>query len=163
LQEALMREYMLRLAQPSDAAFLWTMLFYAARMEEDGALAPDAAQTHPFLQQYVADWGRPSDLGVLAYDHNTPIGAAWSRLLPADAAFPELAIAVAPAYLGRGVGSGLLAAYLEYARGRFAGVTLSVRAESPAVRLYQRFGFTITGELTNRVGTRSYAMLLTIV
>jgi ribosomal protein S18 acetylase RimI-like enzyme len=78
---------------------------------------------------------------------------------PVDASLPELAAAVEPDYLGRGVGTRLLAAYLELARSRFPAVTLSVRADNPAVRLYQRAGFEVTGMIVNRVGTRSYAMI----
>ncbi len=50
---------------------------------------------------------------------------------------------------------------LDIARTIFPAVALNVRADNPALKLYQRVGFQIIGEITNRVGTKSYNMLIT--
>lgn len=162
-----MKEYDIRPAVRTDEPFLWEMLYEAARMAEDGASEPAAAQTDPYLAAYAAGWGRAGDIGVIAeLRAGAPIGAAWARLLneahhrlPAvSAAIPEIAIAVWPAYTGAGVGGALLAALIAASSGYYAGLALSVRAENPAVRLYLRHGFDIVAEMVNRVGTRSLVM-----
>ena len=155
-------------AGPQDEGFLWTMLYYAANMAQDGATSLLAAQDNAYLRVYVAGWGLPSDLGVIAYDGETPVGAVWSRLLIGDHktagyiddATPELAAAVLPNYIGQGIGTQVLQAYLERAKDMFSAVALNVRADNPALRLYQRAGFEVIGEITNRVSTKSYNMVL---
>jgi ribosomal protein S18 acetylase RimI-like enzyme len=51
---------------------------------------------------------------------------------------------------------------LGHARGRYAAISLSVRKDNPARRLYLRHGFTPVQEVQNRVGGRSETMLLTL-
>jgi ribosomal protein S18 acetylase RimI-like enzyme len=144
------------------------MLFYAANMAEDGATTSAAARSHPFLAEFVAGWGRPGDLGVLAISsaNSAALGAAWLRQLSgaekhyaavAEGA-PELAIAVAPAAIGQGIGGALLGALLDRARGQYSVVALSVREHNPALRLYERHGFVVVDTITNRVGGRSFVM-----
>src|SRR5581483_1220782 len=97
----------IRSAQPRDEDFLWAMLFYAARMAEDGATSAEAAKTDPALAKYVRGWGRPTDFGLIARTRaaGQPIGAVWARLLIGgertagyiDDQTPELAAAVLPA------------------------------------------------------------------
>lgn len=50
-------------------------------------------------------------------------------------------MAVLPGLRGRGVGSDLLAQLLRSARAVYRAVSLSVSADNPAVRLYERAGF----------------------
>ena len=160
--------YTIRPAAPGDEPILWDMLFYAANMAEDGATSSEAARTHPYLAEYVAGWGRPGDLGVVAIGiaDGHALGAAWLRRLSGpekryaavaeDA--PELAIAVAPAAIGQGIGGALLGALLAQARGLYPAVALSVRASNPARRLYERHGFVVVDTITNRVGGQSFVM-----
>ena len=99
--------------------------------------------------RYCSGWGRPGDLGVVATEGTTAVGAAWSRLFdgappPADPDIPELAIAVTAGHRGKGVGhallSGLIAVLAEHGH-RY--VDLSVAAgNASARRLYERVGFT---------------------
>ena len=72
-------QFMVRVAQASDEESLWEMLYYAARMSEDGAQNYHAAKTHPDLQEYVADWGQATDIGVVALVAGQVVGAAWAR------------------------------------------------------------------------------------
>lgn len=158
----------LREAVVSDEPFLWLMLFHAAHMAADGARSPDEAREHPFLAKFVRAWGRPGDLGVIAEDRpdGRPLGAAWLRHLtgaeksyPAvDDAYPELAIAVLPERTGSGIGGALLGRLLDLAHPHYPGIVLSVRADNPACRLYERHGFVVSDEIVNRVGTHSYVM-----
>jgi ribosomal protein S18 acetylase RimI-like enzyme len=161
----------LRPATAADEPFLWQMLYYAAHMDEEGAASVEAAQQNPFLAQYVAGWGRAGELGFVAETvEGQAIGAAWVRLLIEDklsASYhddqtPELAIAVLPGWIGQGVGTALLQQLIAAAQGRFLALVLTVRATNPAVRLYERCGFVVIDEITNRVGTTSYKLLRTL-
>jgi ribosomal protein S18 acetylase RimI-like enzyme len=159
--------YKIRPASCNDGPFLWQMLYYAAHMDESGE-SLESARANRDLWPYVADFGRPGDLGVIAIDpiSNANLGAAWIRTMPpnwplykfVDTGTPELAIAVAPAHSGRGVGSQMLAAVLASAAGIYPSVALSVRAHNPAKALYERMGFATVAEITNRVGGQSFIM-----
>jgi ribosomal protein S18 acetylase RimI-like enzyme len=155
-----------------DELFLWEMLYYAAHVDEEPGASIEKAQRNPFLTKYVAHWGKPGDLGVLAYEVGTleSVGAAWLRVFVGaekscaaiEDGTPELAIAVAPSYIGRGVGAQLLTQLLALAATTYPAMYLNVRATNPAKRLYERFGFVVIGELTNRVGGTSLHMVKTL-
>lgn len=162
-------EFTIRRAQARDEPFLWQMLFFAAHMDEEGAVSPEPAKSDPYLAPYVRDWSHDrGDLGFLAVARltNRDIGAAWLRLMPptspiynfVNSRVPELAIAVAPDCLGLGVGSALLDQLLAAAKERYTAVALSVRSGNPARRLYERFGFTVVAQIANRVGGESFVM-----
>ncbi len=142
----------LRLATADDVDFLWAMLGHAS--EPEGVPKPrEALEADEHLSRYVAGWGRPGDVGLVAVDDDTGdrLGAAWYRAYPADApgygfideATPEIAIACTEAARGRGLGHQLIAGLL--ARAHVDGVarlSLSVRVtNAPAVRVYEDEGF----------------------
>jgi GNAT superfamily N-acetyltransferase len=157
----------LREAVPDDQAFLWRMLYYAAHMDEGGE-TPESARANPALAPYVEGFGRADDVGVIAIDSagGQQIGAAWIRRMPAawplyeviEAATPELAIAVTPAYIGRGAGGLMIAQLLDAAAAYHRAIMLSVRANNPAKVLYERHGFSVVAEIINRVGGKSLIM-----
>jgi ribosomal protein S18 acetylase RimI-like enzyme len=157
----------LRPARAIDEAFLLEMCFYASHSHDEPGVTPEDLRTHEKLSRYVVGFGAPDDVGVVAESASVPIGAAWVRLLVGDRrgyswvddSTPELAIAVAPEFLGRGVGSRMLRAVLDEARGRFPAVCLGVRTSNPARRLYRRFGFEPVASIPNRVGGTSEIMV----
>ena len=72
---------------------------------------------------------------------------------------PELAMSgVEPEHVGTGAGTLLLRGLLEAVRGTHCAVALSVRANNPAKRLYERAGFVTVASILNRVGTTSHVM-----
>jgi GNAT superfamily N-acetyltransferase len=160
-------KHILRAAVPDDQPFLWQMLYYAAHMDE-GDKPWESARTNPDLAPYVDGFGRADDLGVIALDAATGAraGAAWIRRMPPawplyrfiDASTPELATAVAPAHIGVGAGSLMLARLLADAAALHSAIVLSVRANNPARALYERLGFAVVAEITNRVGGKSFIM-----
>lgn len=157
----------IRRADPADESALWLMLTYAASMGEGGPDRVEEARADPYLRSYVEGWGsRPEDLGFVAVAPTRHIvGAAWIRrdfeasaLHVGGPAEPELSIGVSPEHRGRGIGERLLEALLRASRGRHPSIMLSVRAESPAVRLYRRIGFEEIDRIRNRVGGISLVM-----
>jgi ribosomal protein S18 acetylase RimI-like enzyme len=102
---------------------------------------------HAYL---LADWGREGDAAMIAETISGAIGAAWYRHWTeavhtygyVDPTVPDLGIGVHPDYRGRGVGTALVEALLQFAAS--AGVrrmSLSVEADNRAQHLYQRAGF----------------------
>ncbi|MDT0346468.1 GNAT family N-acetyltransferase [Streptomyces litchfieldiae] len=146
----------IRTATADDADFLISMLLEAFNWSGDQGFTREQIMTAPDIAHYVAGWPRAGDFGVIAEDEATGerAGAAWARLMPADDPgygfvapdVPEITIAVAPEYRGRGVGRALLDALLAAAAD--AGLTrlsLSVDDGNPARRLYRSRGFTKVG------------------
>jgi len=152
-----------------DEPVLWPMLRMAA-LAEDRTLAEIRAD--PDLARYVTGWGRAGDSGVRALDRRrgTCVGAAWLRLWTADDhgygyiddQTPELAIGVEAGYRGRGIGRRLIEELVATSAAPFAAVSLSVRRDNPALRLYRRIGFTpVAGsDISNRAGPTSITMRL---
>jgi GNAT superfamily N-acetyltransferase len=139
---------MIRAAGPQDVRFLRDMLRHAYYWRVDVSADLPVAR-------YVIGWGRPGDEGLVALDDANPVGAAWYRLFPreepgfgfVDESTPELTIAVVPSRRGKGYGHELMTGLLERARrGGYEALSLSVAKDSPAVALYERYGFRSVGE-----------------
>lgn len=131
-------------------------MLYQALHVPKGQSAPPRGVIHlPELACYVQDWGREGDCGFLASDPaaDQPVGAVWLRLMVdenngygfVDDKTPELSIAVLLEYLGQGIGTQLLAQLFDSECG-VSSVSLSVSVGNPAVRLYERFGFSVISE-----------------
>jgi ribosomal protein S18 acetylase RimI-like enzyme len=96
----------------------------------------------------VERWNGESGAGFLAMDEDTACGIAGSFLDPDDAARAYLiSMWTAPAHRQRGVGRLLVNGVLNWTRGRNARVLLLMVTSNnePAIRFYQRLGFTRTG------------------
>jgi ribosomal protein S18 acetylase RimI-like enzyme len=144
----------LRAARPDapDERFLWRMLAKAASWRPDGpAITAAEAAATPGYARYVQGWGRAGDAGVIADADDAPIGACWWRLFTVlDHGYgfvgldvPEVSIAVAVGARGRGVGTALLKRLIAHALDDDVhALSLSVEFDNPAVRLYERLGFT---------------------
>lgn len=139
---------MIRAASPHDVRFLRDMLRHAYywRMNESADLP---------VARYVTNWGREGDDGLVAIDEGNLVGAAWYRLFRreepgfgfVDESTPELTIAVVPSRRGRGFGHELMTGLLERARrAGYERLSLCVEQDSPAVSLYERYGFRRVGE-----------------
>jgi uridine phosphorylase len=131
----------LRPVSHADLPFLAEMTLLAAF--PPGQL-PQGAASMPRVVRWTDGWGRAGDAGVVAWRDGRRIGAAWCRIQDEplapneDAALPEIAIAVVPNERSRGVGERLLAALADKCD---QALSLTVNAQNPARRLYERLGF----------------------
>ena len=151
----MVENYSIRRLTPSEQQFLEEMLYQSLYVPEGVEPFPREVLSRPEVSKYVAGWGRAGDMGFVAVDGGGGelVGAAWLRLLAGaekgygyvDDETPELGMAVMPGHRGRGVGSGLLDRLLESAGGVYRKVCLSVSADNPARRLYERVGFERVG------------------
>ena len=101
----------------------------------------------PELDLYVRDFGTGvADTCLCAESEGRVIGMAWARIMEdyghVDDKTPSLAIALFPEYRGRGIGTKLMRRLLEELKSRgYERASLSVQTANPAVRLYERMGF----------------------
>lgn len=135
-----------------DAAFLPEIVYHAIHVAPGAQPPPHSIVNEPDVARYVCGWGRSGDYGALAYDAKTHdrAGAAWLRLFTAaDPAYgfvaediPEISIALFPGYRNRGVGTRLIEDLVAHATPLYPALSLAVVDTNPAIRLYQRIGFT---------------------
>ena len=157
-------DYTIRSLTTKDEPIVWQMLQYASH---ESSL--ENVRKQPSLAIYASQWGRFGDFGCVAEKGTLALGMAWLRLWQEEAKgygyvsneIPELAIAVLPDYRGQGIGTNLLTQVLAMAQQHYPGVSLSVRANNPVLRLYQRAGFVKVpeSETVNRTGEVSFNMV----
>ena len=147
----------------SEAFVVQDLLKYAARLDESG----ERLEAHPYLEQYHRNYGNfNGDMGVYATVDNKIAGGAWSRMLTngfgfVDRQTPELAFAVLPEFRNQGIGTQIINQLLSEVAKLYPQVSLAVREDNPAIRLYERVGFSkIEGsESINSAGSISFKML----
>jgi len=152
-------KYDIRLIRATEHSVIRQMLYHAIFVPPgESAPSRDIVDTAP-LARVWQDWGRIGDLALVAVlDQHAQgsghriIGSAWMRLFPASAPgygfvaedVPELGVAVLPEYRGQGVGTALLRALISRASALgHPAVSLSVDQRNPALRLYERPGFSV--------------------
>ncbi len=154
----------IRAMEEADYKHLEKFLYQAIFIPEGASLPPESLIYEPEIFVYIKDFGtRPGDFGVVAEQNGQIIGAAWTRLIPAYGHIsddtPELAVSVLPEFRGYGIGTKLIKKIFEVLRKNgYKQTSLSVQTDNPAVRLYQRLGYTITAERTDHAGHMDYLM-----
>lgn len=161
----------IRLAAAHDRPFLERVLAMAADWREETSRAAEETIQQFAVERYVAGWPQPRDRGVVA-DEAGPVGAAWWRYFDEDdpgygfvkAEIPEITLGVVPDARGQGVGTRLLLALIQEAQAQqVVALSVSVEADNPARRLYERCGFKVIEQgsaltmvlLLGRSGSRS--------
>jgi GNAT superfamily N-acetyltransferase len=164
LDFAMIHDVELRNAAASDAPFLLEMLIEACNWSGEQRVTRSDVRDDAQLRHYVSDWPQPDDLGIVAIDRGTPVGAAWARTFAAHEPgygfvapdVPELSMAVITPQRGRGVGRRLLEAIVARASDRgWRALSLSVEDGNRAAELYAGVGFRCVGR-----NGRSTVMLL---
>jgi GNAT superfamily N-acetyltransferase len=116
-----------RAANVSDHHFLESMFVEAALWDPGVARQTIASLLRvPQLSPYFVDWGRPSDVALIASAADRSVGAAWYRFFSShepgfgfvDESIPELGIAVVKEWRGRSTGTTLLKELISTARTR---------------------------------------------
>ncbi len=144
-------DYVIQPLRSEDEPILWEML-YQALQSEGSETAPSRQVVHqPEFARYVEGWGRKGDAGFSAHDSSDQqlLGAVWCRSSMSESA-PELAFAVKPGRRRQGIGAALLTQWVR-ANPQQSAVSLRVAPTSPAVRLYERFGFRVVAQTENSV------------
>lgn len=146
---------MLRAATAADAPLLEAMLLEAVNWDASRPqLTRAKALADPTVAHYVAGWPRAGDAGVVAEEDGVSLGAAWYRVFAdddrgygfVDSSTPEVSIAVAETWRGRGVGTSLLRELHAVARSvGHRRLSLSVEGANPARELYERLGYLEVG------------------
>lgn len=142
-------DYVLRPLTTGDEALLWEML-YQALSPPGTAAPPREIMQRPEYARYVQGWGRPTDKGYVAHDKNErmPLGAVWLRgpvECDPEKTPPELAFVVRAGHRHRGIGASLLTQMMRD-NPQLSAITLRMGSNSPAVRLFGRFGFEIASQ-----------------
>lgn len=145
-----MKDVRFRPAAAEDFTFLASMLGEAAVWRPNKPTpTADQVLADPRYAMYLAGWPRQGDYGVVA-EQDGPLGAAWYRtynevshghgFVAEDV--PELTIAVIASRRRDGIGRRLLIDLIEASVDQgYAALSLSVREENPARRLYESVGF----------------------
>ena len=130
---------------------LWHFLHVALWDPPPAGLRPLEILQSPHVRIYAEDWGRASDVGVIARleSEADPIGACWMRCCPdgqglayVDEHTPQLGIALLPPFQRRGYGKPMMMAALQVAREHgYQQVSLTVHPANPAIGLYESCGF----------------------
>lgn len=137
------KSFEIRLAREEDRHPL-ALLFAAVAEERDGI----ATEPPVDVETWAENWRLEGTLvAVSASEIIGSLSVEMSRF-----GFGDLGMAVAPAWRGRGAGSALLAAAIEWAREQgLHKLTLSVFPHNAAaIALYRKFGFIEEGRRVNQ-------------
>jgi GNAT superfamily N-acetyltransferase len=139
-------DYELRPLAAADESILWEMLYLGIRSGK-GAELPREIVQRPEYARYVQSWGQLGDTGFIAHDKDSgaALGAVWLREAPSEGTPPELAFVVRPDHRHHGIGASLLTQLMR-SNPSLSSIALRMDANSPAVRLFERFGFEITDQ-----------------
>ena len=138
-------DYDLRPLTANDEPVLWEMLYTGLR-PTGGEEPPREILRRPEYAGYVEGWGRPGDVGFIAHDkgQELPLGAVWFREPLENEDAPELAFVVKPAIAS--IDSALTSHPDDAGQSATSAIAMRMGANSPAVRLFGRFGFEIASQ-----------------
>jgi ribosomal protein S18 acetylase RimI-like enzyme len=145
----------------ADQDKLWHWLRLALWDPPPAGLRPTEVLQSDGVRIYAENWGRSSDVGVVAQVDGVDAGACWMRLLATgvglafvDETTPQLGIALEPAYQHKGYGRPLMLEALAAAgRAGYRQVSLTVHPQNPARHMYERCGF-------RKIGRRNHYHLM---
>ena len=132
---------------PSDSELQNGLLFVALWTPDDEPDHDLQVLELPHIKEYFDDWGQAGDFGLFALDDAGGVMGLVqirykSSLTELHADCPELALAVNPAFRGRGVASALMRELFSNTDQSALGVRLGVHPKNNvALSLYEKFGF----------------------
>jgi ribosomal protein S18 acetylase RimI-like enzyme len=134
-----MPEYRLRQATHADYDFLYRL--HVAAMKE--VVAQVWGWDDIWQEQFFAAGFDPAPLRIILVD-GMNVGVIAVRWSETDAYLVD--IEILPAYQGRGLGAAVIQGVIAEADARNLPMRLQVLKVNPALRLYERLGFVVTGE-----------------
>lgn len=136
----------------SEISQLGNFLYEAIYITEGQEKTERELINQPELMRYIKDFGQTNDICLVAELDGYLVGAIWTRIFKGtehgyghvDSNTPELSMSVLPKYQQKGIGTKLLREMIDrLINCNYKQVSLSVDKHNNALRLYQRFGFTI--------------------
>lgn len=147
---------LIRELEPAEIPILENMLYEAIYQPDENNPIPESVLKIPQVEAYIKDFGsRKDDYCLIAELDSKIIGAVWARIISGDIkgygyiddSTPELAVSLFKAYRNRGIGAQLMSAMIKHLRDSgYKQVSLNVKKENYAVKLYKKMGFEIIGE-----------------
>ena len=138
-----------------DQSFLKEMFYVSLYVPEGSEPYPISIIEEPHLAKYHTDWGKDTDLGLLAEIDGKKVGAIWGRFFTSAQPgygfiaddIPEIGIAIREDFRGQGIGTQLFLALFSLAKKqKLSALSLSVDRRNKAYHLYHRLGFTVVAE-----------------
>jgi len=150
---------MLRPLTPDDLDFLLEMVVETINWKPGRTANLAEVLADERMERYVKDWGRAGDGGIIAELDDQLVGAVWWRYhSAAEPAYgyvaddvPEIAIALAPAARGKGMGRKLIQAAKAELGKTVSRISLSVEADNFARSLYESAGFVAVEQTDNDI------------
>jgi ribosomal protein S18 acetylase RimI-like enzyme len=100
--------------------------------------------------QFARLW-RPDDTWIITHDGKE---VGWVELRPTGDEIYLMQLYISSAHQGRGIGSQIMHRLMEERRGRAKSVALLVLKNNPALRFYERHGFSLAQETRTKFVTR---------
>ena len=138
-----------------DQSFLKAMFYTSLYVPEGSEPYPLTIIEEPHLAKYHRQWGKDTDMGLLAEIDGEKVGAIWGRFFTSDQPgygfiaddIPEIGIAILEGFRGQGIGTQLFLAFFSLAKKqKLPALSLSVDRRNEAHHLYLRLGFTVVAE-----------------
>ena len=145
-------EYIIRAIKKQEIPVLEDFLYEAIFVPEGVPAPPREIINQPELQVYIQDFGtKKDDRCLIAETDGRIIGAVWVRIMEdyghIDSETPSFAIALYPAFRGKGIGTELMQQMLSTLRqAGYRQASLSVQKENYAAKMYRSLGFDTVSE-----------------
>jgi GNAT superfamily N-acetyltransferase len=136
-------DFKLRELTSADTDLMWEAIGWALAFQSD---KPDLKQAHEVAPMVVEEWGRPDDIGLIAFaDAGEFAGAAWVRRFEV---VPALAIGLPPSFRGQSLGTQLLRGLMALVKSHgHTQMTLGVVKKNVRARAtHEKVGFKEAGD-----------------
>lgn len=148
-------EIEIRPIRQEEYPLLKDFLYDAIYLPEGAVSPPREIIEQPELAVYIADFGQPDDLCLVAESYGHIIGAVWTRILAGeikgygnmDNHTPEFAISVKKDFRQQGIGCKLMQEMIALLKSNgYEKTSLSVNKDNYAYQMYQKLGFQVVKE-----------------
>lgn len=144
-------DYLIRPIKNEEIGIMEDFLYEAIFQKDKKHPLPRNIVNEPALKKYIQDFGKETDVCLVAEYDNKIIGAVWTRIMNGygnvDENTPEFAISLYKEYRGKGIGTKLMIHMLKLLKDHgYHKASLAVQKDNYAWRMYQKIGFKIVEE-----------------